>query len=312
MCRVLRPPGSFPPPGHGYRQAMTSRETIAVLGAGGTMGLPMTRNLGRIGFIVRAWNRTPDKLAPLADEPVECCATAADAAGGATIIVTMLTDAGAVLDVMQDGEGALAGAAQGAVWLQMSTIGLEGTERCSELAERHGLRFVDAPVLGTKQPAEQGELVVLASGPSELGDRLAPLLDVVGRRTLWVGEAGGGTRLKIAVNTWILSLVEGAAETLALAEGLGLDPALVLEAVGGGPLDLPYLQMKGRAMIERSFDPAFRLALAAKDAALVADAAAAVGLELPLVATIRDRLAQGVPEHGDKDMAATFLTSSPA
>jgi 3-hydroxyisobutyrate dehydrogenase len=288
---------------------MTSRETIAVLGAGGTMGLPMTRNLARIGFIVRAWNRSPEKAQSLAEDGVELCPTPAGAARDATVLVTMLSDADAVLDVMESDDGALAGAAEGTVWLQMSTIGIKGTRRCAELAERHGLRFVDAPVLGTKQPAEQGELVVLASGPEDLHERLAPILDVVGKRTMWVGEAGAGTRLKIVVNTWIVSIVEGAAETLALAEGMGLDPSLVLEAVAGGPLDLPYLRMKGKAMIERSFEPSFRLALAAKDAALVEEAAAEHGLDLPLVKAIRRRLDEGVPEHGDKDLSATFLTS---
>jgi 3-hydroxyisobutyrate dehydrogenase len=290
---------------------MTSRETIAVLGAGGTMGLPMTRNLARIGFIVRAWNRSAEKADSLAEDGVELCSTSAEAARGATVILTMLSDAGAVLEVVDGEDGALAAVgSEDAVWLQMSTIGIEGTQRCAELAERHGLLFVDAPVLGTKGPAEQGELVILASGPEELHERLAPILDVVGKRTMWVGEAGAGTRLKMAVNTWILSVVEGAAETLALAEGLGLDPGLVLEAVAGGPLDLPYLQMKGRAMIERSFEPAFSLALAAKDAALVEEAAAEYGLDLPLVAAIRRRLDSAVPEHGDKDLSATFLTSA--
>jgi 3-hydroxyisobutyrate dehydrogenase len=198
-----------------------------------------------------------------------------------------------------------------ALWLQMSTVGIAATEALATLAEERGVPFVDAPVLGTKAPAEQGKLVVLASGPGALRDRTAPIFDAVGARTMWLGEAGAGTKLKIAVNAWIVSVVEGAAETLALAEGLGLDPSLVLEAVAGGPLDLPYLQMKGKAMIARDFEPSFRLALAAKDAALVSDAAAEAGLELPLVEAIRARLAEGCEEHGDKDMSATFLTSSP-
>lgn len=289
---------------------MTTGETIAVLGAGGTMGRPMARNLARGGFSVRAWNRTADKAQALADDGVELCATAAEAAAGATVILTMLSDAGAVLEAMDGADGALTAAATGSVWLQMSTIGIDGAERCAELAERHGLAVVDAPVIGTKQPAEQGDLVILASGPDELRERLAGIFGAIGKRTMWLGAAGAGTRLKIAVNAWILTVVEGAAETLALAEGLGLDPLLVLDAVSGGPLDLPYLQMKGRAMIERSFAPSFRLALAAKDAALVEDAAARSGLDLPLVATIRRRLEAGAREHGDEDMAATFLTAA--
>lgn len=192
----------------------------------------------------------------------------------------------------------------------MSTIGEEGTERCRELASQHGIDFFDAPVLGTKQPAEQGKLVVLASGPEELRDRVQPLFDVVGRRTIWVGEAGLGTRLKLATNSWILAVVEGVAETLALAEGLDLDPRLVLEAVEGGPLDLPYLQMKGAAILERNFEPSFKLELAAKDAALVQTAAERRGLDLPLLDTIRARMEAGAEQHGDEDMSATYLTSA--
>ena len=153
------------------------------------------------------------------------------------MLITMLSDTDAVLEAMEGADGALAGVAEGTIWLQMSTVGLSGTERCAELAERSGLGFVDAPVLGTKEPAEQGKLVVLASGPGALRDRLQPIFDAVAQRTMWVGEAGRGTRLKVVVNSWILSVVEGAAETIALAEGLGLDADLFLEAVKGGPLD---------------------------------------------------------------------------
>ena len=114
------------------------------------------------------------------------------------------------------------------------------------------------------------------------------------------------------VNGWILSVVEGAAETIALAEGLDLDPELFFEAVEGGPLDLAYLRNKGGAMAARSFEPSFRLALAAKDAGLVEEAAERHELDLPLLAAVRRRLDEAVPEHGDKDMSATFLTSAPA
>ena len=282
-------------------------ETIAVLGAGGTMGLPMARNLAEAGFVVRAWNRSPKKTEALADAGVTLCDTAAEAAQGAHVVITMLSEADAVLGVMEGVGEAVGG--QDAVWLQMSTIGIAGTLRCERLAERDALSFVDAPVLGTKQPAEQGALVILASGPADLGERLEPVFDAVGKRTMWVGDAGMGTRLKLALNAWVVALVEGAAETLALAEGLGLDPALVLDAVAGGPLDLPYLQIKGKGMIERRFDPAFSLALAAKDAGLVEEAAATHDLELPVLAAIRRRLEEGVAEHGHEDISATFLTS---
>jgi 3-hydroxyisobutyrate dehydrogenase len=290
---------------------MATRQTVAVLGAGGLMGFAMARNLARDGYAIRAWNRSREKAEPLTADGAEICDSPAQAAEGAGVILTMVADADTVIDAMSGERGALSSQlADGAIWLQMSTIGIAGTDRCAALAGEHGLAFFDAPVLGTKAPAEQGALVVLASGPEDGRDRAQPIFDVVGARTMWIGEAGAATRLKLAVNTWVLTVLEGTAEVLALAEGLGLDPQLVLDAVKDGPLDIAYMQMKGRAMMAREFEPSFRLRLAAKDAGLVVDAVDLHGLDLPLVTAIRDRLEQGIPEHGEKDMAATYLTST--
>ena len=282
-------------------------DSIAVIGAGGTMGRPIARNLARAGFEVRAWNRTPERMAPLADEGIKVSASQAEAVEGAGLVLTVLSDADAVASSMA---GVLDGAGPDTIWLQMSTIGIAGTEHCAQLAKETGVVFVDAPVLGTKAPAEKGELVVLASGPDGARARLEPLFEAIGKRTMWLGEAGTGSRLKVVVNSWILALVEGVAETIALAEGIDLRPELFLEAIAGGPMDVPYAQMKGEAMIERDFEPSFKLRLASKDAALVEEAVQRHGLDLPLVATIRRRLEDGVEAHGDEDMAATYLTSA--
>jgi 3-hydroxyisobutyrate dehydrogenase len=290
---------------------MAANETVAVLGAGGTMGFPMARNIARAGLTVRAWNRTRSRAEPLAEDGAQIFDTPAEAAAGADVILTMLVDVDAVLAAVEGEHGALATARDGAIWLQMSTIGIEGTERCAALARERGIRFVDAPVLGTKQPAEQGRLVVLASGPEDTRAELAPIFDAIGQRTLWLGEAGGGSRLKLVTNAWLVAVVEGAAEAIALAEGLGVDPRNFLDAVRGGTLDSPYLQIRGKAMIERDFTPSFRLSLAAKDARLAAEAATRHNLELPLVALIRDRLAAAAEQHGDEDVAAAFLVSAP-
>jgi 3-hydroxyisobutyrate dehydrogenase len=291
---------------------MAAEISIAVLGAGGTMGLPMTRNLAQAGLEVRAWNRSVEKAQPLAADGARIGATPAEAARGAGIVLTMLADADAVLSAMQGETGALAALGDSAIWLQMSTIGEEGTEACAQLARQRGAGFVDAPVLGTRQPAEERKLVILASGPEQLRSRVQPVFDVLGQKTIWAGEAGAGTRLKLVTNSWLLAVVEGGAETIALAGGLGLDPRLFFEAIDGGPLDLPYLRLKGKAMMERDFTPSFRLKLAAKDARLAAAAAQRRGMDLPLVETIRQRLEQGAQQHGDDDMAATYLTSARA
>jgi 3-hydroxyisobutyrate dehydrogenase len=291
-------------------------ETVAVLGAGGTMGFAMARNIARAGIEVRAWNRHRERAEPLAADGAQIAGTPAEAAEGAGIVLTMLADADAVVTAMECDEGALpvmadSGPAGPPVWLQMSTIGEEATDWCAGLAGRYGVLFTDAPVLGTRQPAEQGQLVVLESGPPEARPRVQPVFDAIGQRTIHAGETGAGTRLKLVTNSWVLSVVEAGAETIALAEGLGLDPSLFFQAIEGGSLDLPYLRMKGRAMTERDFTPSFRLRLAAKDADLVEEAAFQHGLDLPLLGAVARRLNQGAGEHGEEDFSATYLTSAP-
>ncbi len=138
---------------------------VAFLGAGGAMGLGMASNIARAGLPLRAWNRSSEKAGPLTELGAEICSTPAQTALGAEVLITMLSDADAVLEAMDGEDGFLQDAEGSLVWVQMSTVGVEGLERCAELAERHGVTLVDAPVLGTKQPAQRGELVILASGP---------------------------------------------------------------------------------------------------------------------------------------------------
>jgi 3-hydroxyisobutyrate dehydrogenase len=272
------------------------------------MGLPMARRIAEAGHAVRAWNRTPERAEPLAEQGAEVLATAREAAEGAAIVLTILSDAEAVIETME-GDGVLSGVDEGAVWLQMSTIGIAGTERCAELAEEHGLVFVDAPVVGTKQPAEEGKLTVLASGPEDAHAACEPIFDAVGQKAVWLGEAGTGTRMKLVVNSWLLSLVEGLAETVAFAEGIDIDPEQFLETISGSPVDNPYAQIKGKMMVEKSFEPSFKLELAAKDARLVLEAMERHDLDLPMLEAIRDQLEEAARDHGEKDMAATYLAS---
>jgi 3-hydroxyisobutyrate dehydrogenase len=285
-------------------------EPVAVLGAGGLMGQAMAANLARTGRAVRVWNRSRDKAESLTAHGATIAATPAEAAHGAHIVITMLADADAVVSAMDGPGGGLAEMDQDSVWLQMSTIGESGTATCAGLAGPRGVTFVDAPVLGSRQVAEQGQLVVLASGPEQARADIQPIFDVIGQRTLWLGETGAGSRLKLALNAWVLTVVEAGAEIIALAGAFGLDPRRIFEALDGGSLDLPYLRMKGTAMIEHKFEPAFRLALAAKDAALVDEAARTRGLDLPLLRVVSERLAEGAKEHPDFDMSATYLTSA--
>jgi 3-hydroxyisobutyrate dehydrogenase len=268
------------------------------------MGAGMTRNLAKTGFPVRVWNRTRERAEPLADVAT-VAGTVAEAVEDADVVITMLWDTDSVVETMEAGRGHFA---EGSVWLQQSTVGVDGCDQLIGLAEELGLVFVDAPVLGTKKPAEDGALVVLGSGPDSARDLAQPVFDAIGSRTVWAGEAGAGSRLKLTANAWVGTVLEGIAESLALTRDLGLDPALFLEAVAGGAMDAPYVQLKGKAMLAGSYDPAFSLSGALKDMELVLEAAAGVGTELALLPGVRDHLARAVDAgHGDLDMAATYL-----
>ena len=277
--------------------------TIAFLGTG-IMGFPMARNLADAGLTVRAWNRTPEKAQPLGEHGVAVVASPAEAAEGADVLVTMLADTDAVAAAVQDVRGV-------PVWAQMSTVGLKGTERLTALAAERGMAYVDAPVLGTKQPAEQAQLVVIASGPPDVRPQVDRIFAMVGRETRWLGDApGAATRLKVVLNHWVLALTEAIGETIAFSRAVGVDPALALETIEGGAMDTPYLQMKGKAILEEALDPAFPLPLAVKDSDLVLEAAEEAGIDLPLIEVARRQFARALElGHGDKDMAATYFAA---
>ena len=283
---------------------MTTNPTVALLGTG-TMGAGMAANIARAGLPLRVWNRSREKAEPLARVGAVVADSPADAVQGADLVLTMLFDADAVASTMEQARASLA---PGAVWVQHSTVGVEGSDRLVALARDLGIAYVDAPVLGTRKPAEDGALVVLASGPQDVRERVTPVFNAIGSRTLWLGEAGEASRLKLAANAWVITVVEGIAESLALTRSLGLDPHLFLQAVAGGAMDAPYVQMKGTAMIEGDFAPSFSLDGAAKDGDLIVAAARGAGVELAVVEAARDHLARArAAGHGGQDVSATYV-----
>ena len=283
---------------------------VAILGTG-IMGAPMARNAARAGLDVRAWNRSRAKAEPLDADGVRVRATPAGAIDGADLVVTMLADGEAVESVMDD--TALDHVADDAVWVQTSTVGLVATQRLADFAGERGLGFVDAPVLGTRGPAEQGTLVVLASGPAALEERCAPFFDAVGSRTLWLGDAGAGTRMKLVCNGWLLSLTSALGESIALARALGVPPEQFLEILDGAAFGSPYAQTKGKAILAGDFrPPSFPARLAAKDARLVVDAAEHAAIDLELARTVMNLYGRATAlGYGDEDMAAVAKASTP-
>jgi 3-hydroxyisobutyrate dehydrogenase len=284
---------------------VTDQPTVALLGTG-TMGAGMARNIAAAGIELRVWNRTRAKAEPLADVGAQVADSPAEAVRGADVVLTMLFDTASVRSALEEAREGLTG--RGTVLLQQSTVGVDGAAELGRLADELGLIYVDAPVLGTKKPAEDGALVVLASGPQDAQAVVQPVLEAIGSRTVWVGDAGQGTRLKLVANSWVLTVVEGIAECLALARALGVDPQQFLDVVKGGAMDAPYVQLKGASMLAGDFTPSFGLDGAAKDASLILDAARGAGAEVDFVEVVQQHFARALDAgHGDLDLAATYL-----
>ncbi|MGW0579024.1 NAD(P)-binding domain-containing protein, partial [Streptomyces sp. NPDC002920] len=223
---------------------MTDKLTVSVLGTG-IMGAGMARNLARAGGLaVRAWNRSRAKAEPLAADGITVTGTPAEAVEGADVVLTMLYDGPAVLDVMREAAPALR---RGTVWVQSTTAGIEAIGDLAAFADKHGLVFFDAPVLGTRQPAETGRLTVLAAGPADHRHVVAPVFGAVGARTVWTGEDGGAgraTRLKLVANSWVLAATAATGEVVALAQALDVEPETFFGLIADGPLDMGYLRAK--------------------------------------------------------------------
>jgi 3-hydroxyisobutyrate dehydrogenase len=250
-----------------------NHEQVAVLGIG-TMGHGMATSARRAGIPTIVWNRDPNATRDLAGLGAEVADTAAAAARRATIVVTMVTDADAVMSIARD-QGMLDALEPGTIWVQMSTIGVAGIERVAAIVEkeRPDITLLDAPVSGSKEPAEQGQLTIFASGPAAARVRVAPLFDALGRRTVWVGAVGNGTRLKLVNNTWLAFGAEAVDASVALAHRLGIETAAVVDALAGGPLVSPWQAAKLQRILGWDFSPQFPLSLALKDVHLALEAA---------------------------------------
>lgn len=206
------------------------------------------------------------------------------------------------------GQGVAEAMSQGAVWAQMGTIGLAATaEIGSRLGQlRPDVMFVDAPVSGSKGPAEAGELLILASGPPAAAAAVRPAFSAIGRKTVWLGQAGQGSRMKLVVNAYMSILIEGVAEALELAGRLGIDDARLAEAIEGGPLDAPIADAKLHKMEQGEFAPEFPLEWALKDVDLAIQAAG--DDELPLLDALSRQWRAAVDVgHGRQDISAARL-----
>ena len=279
---------------------------IAFLGIG-IMGTGMVRSLLRNGHDVTVWNRHEEKAKPLAADGARVESSSAAAVADADVVITMLFDEPAVsaiapefLDSMMDG----------AIWMQCSTVGPAGIRRLERLAIEHSVEMVDAPVVGTKKPAEDGTLVVLVSGDSDRIDQLEPVLSAIASKTVRVGsEIGAASGLKLACNAWVASLTVATAQSLAMCEAFGLDPKMFLSTIAGSPTDTPYAHLKGAMMIERDYTPSFAVDGLLKDLALMVDAVDGTDVSVRLVLPLYEAFAASSASGHHKDDIASVITS---
>jgi len=273
---------------------------VAVLGTG-AMGAGMARSLRRRGIDVKAWNRTKTKALPLEEDGVVVVDSVADAVASADAVITIVFDTQAVLDIVGELVGALG---EDAVWLQCSTVGPQGI---AEIAAAAGsVAMLDTPVAGTKEPAEQGTLTVLASGAPGLVDRVRPVLDAIGSKTIWAGDSiGAASALKLVVNAWVATITIATAQSLALASALGVDGSLFLDTIKDTASDSPYAHLKGALMSKGDFAPSFALDGLLKDIELMRAAVAGTDFSATLLDAIADtyrRVSQA--GYGGDDIAA--------
>ena len=279
---------------------------VAVIGTG-IMGSAMARNLATAGVPTTVWDRSAAATSSLAEAGATVASTAAEAVIDAQVVITMLPTA-AVVNSVIFGEGVADALSEGCVWAQMGTIGVPETLgiRDQLAARRPGVLFVDAPVSGSKGPAEQGQLLILASGPAAAVDVVSPVFDVIGRKTVWLGEAGRGSQVKLVVNAYMSVLIEGVAETMALADRLGIGHPQLAEVIEGGPLDAPIADAKLHKIDRRDYAAEFPLEWALKDVDLALDAAR--GANLPLLTALSRQWHAAVDAgHGRQDISAARL-----
>lgn len=275
---------------------------VTVLGTG-LMGSGLTATLLRDGHEVVVWNRDGSRAEALRSLGATPAVTPAAAVRTAEAVITTLFDADSVLEVAERAD-----LPTSTVWLQASTIGLDGARRVERLARDHGVPTLEVQLMGGKKLADDGTLVLLTAGPEGHVDRVRPVLDSIGRRTIWVGpQIGQGSALKLVCNAWITSLTAAVAQSVALARAFGLDPELFFDAIEGGQSDTPYARVKGAQMVSGAYTTSFKLDAGLKDVRLVREAAQALPVStamLDVLAELYDRASAA--GRGSDDLAAVY------
>ena len=282
-------------------------ERIGFIGLG-AMGKPMTRNLMKAGYPVNVLTRTRAKIEDLLAEGALWCATPREIARKRDVVITMLPDTPDVEQAVSGKDGIFEGAHPGLLIIDMSTISPVAVRKLASQAEARGCDFLDAPVSGGDIGAKNGTLSIMVGGREAAFNRVLPIFQAMGKTILRIGDSGAGQIAK-AANQILTSIhIEAVAEALVFAARAGVDPVKVRQALLGGSAYSRILEIHGQKMLERKFEPGFRMRLHRKDLDITVSAGATYGAALPVTTLVRELMGRTIDDgQGDMDNSSFIL-----
>ena len=289
---------------------MARAEKVAFLGLG-IMGRPQAANVCRAGFDLTVWNRTRERAESFAEEHkgVEVAESPAEAARGADVVISMVPDVPEVEEVLF---AAADGMGEGSLAVDMSTIAPTASVSIGERLGERGIHFLDAPVTGSRPKAEDGTLTIMVGGEAGDFERAKPVLEAMGQLVIHVGPSGHGEMIKLINNTLAAVNAAGLAEALLLAQAANLDTDNLRQVVASGSGASTMLALKADPMIERDFDPLFKLEHMLKDVRHCIREADALGIELPVAKAVESLYSQAAESGlGSQDFAAVIEVIGP-
>ena len=273
----------------------------------GIMGSRMAANLLKGGHKLKVYNRTLSKAEALVEKGAKLSHSAKEAADNVDVLFTMLSTPDSVKSIALGKKGFLTSMKRNSIWVDCSTVNPSFSREIAKIAEEKGIRFIDAPVAGTKQPAEKGELIILTGGNKNDIEEVTPLLNLMGKKIIYAGETGMGTSLKMVINLMLASAMEVFSEALTLGESLGFTKEKLYDVLIGGPVTAPFLAGKTEKINKLSFEADFPLQLMLKDMQLIEQTAKENNINLPAADSIKEIYSEAVKNgFGHKDFSAIY------
>ncbi|KAK6153590.1 hypothetical protein DH2020_013229 [Rehmannia glutinosa] len=260
---------------------------IGFLGLG-IMGSPMAQNLIKAGCDVTVWNRTKSKCDPLISLGATYKSSPEEVAASCDVTFAMLADPESAVDVACGKHGAANGMSSGKGYVDVSTVDGATSKLISTHIKSTGALFLEAPVSGSKKPAEDGQLIFLTAGDKSLYDTAGPLLDIMGKSRFYLGDVGNGAAMKLVVNMIMGSMMASFSEGLLLSEKVGLDPSVLVQVISQGAISAPMYSMKGPSMVQSLYPTAFPLKHQQKDLRLALGLAELVSQPTPIAAAANE------------------------